>query len=121
MPEKFSRKSFMHTTSMGAASMLLTSSILNLNPSPLRIKAVVFDAFTLFDPRPIFKTVEELFPANGYYSFKKVVHSQYVDANDGFELFVAGFFQCGKQVNSVIGKQRGLSFFLVQRPCQLQN
>ncbi len=65
MPEKISRKSFMHTTSMGAASMLLPSSILNVNPGPLRLKAVIFDAFTLFDPRPIFKTVEELFPAYG--------------------------------------------------------
>jgi 2-haloacid dehalogenase len=65
MPGKISRKSFIYTTSMGTASVLLTSSILNLNPSPLRIKAVVFDAFTLFDPRPIFKAVEELFPANG--------------------------------------------------------
>jgi len=65
MSEKISRKSFIYTTSLGTASVLLKPSMLNLNLNTLKLKAVVFDAFTLFDPRPIFKTVEELFPANG--------------------------------------------------------
>jgi 2-haloacid dehalogenase len=65
MPEKISRKSFTYATGIGTAGMLFKSSIPNLNPGTLKPKAVVFDAFTLFDPRPVFKTVEELFPAYG--------------------------------------------------------
>ena len=65
MRKKISRKSFIYVSSIGTASILLKSSILNLNSNLLKPKAIVFDAFTLFDPRPIFKTVEELFPANG--------------------------------------------------------
>jgi len=65
MPGKISRKSFIYTSSMGAAGIFLEPSVLTLNSNTLKPKAIVFDAFTLFDPRPIFKTVDELFPANG--------------------------------------------------------
>jgi 2-haloacid dehalogenase len=30
-----------------------------------RIKAVAFDAFPIFDPRPVFALAEELFPGTG--------------------------------------------------------
>jgi len=65
MPERINRKKFIYATGMGTASILLKPSLLPLNLNTLKLKAVFFDAFTLFDPRPIFNTVEELFPANG--------------------------------------------------------
>jgi 2-haloacid dehalogenase len=65
MPEKISRKSFIYTTSMGTASILFKPSLPGANSNKSKLKAVAFDAFTVFDPRPIFKTVEQLFPANG--------------------------------------------------------
>jgi len=65
MPERINRKKFIYTTGIGTASILLKPSLRPLNLNTLKLKAVFFDAFTLFDPGPIFKTVEELFPANG--------------------------------------------------------
>ena len=34
-------------------------------PKPSRVKAVVFDAFAIFDPRPVFALADHLFPGAG--------------------------------------------------------
>jgi 2-haloacid dehalogenase len=48
----------------GVATTLLTSTPLKAATKP-RIKAVVFDGFALWDPRPISALVEQLFPGKG--------------------------------------------------------
>lgn len=63
MAGKINRKTFIYSAGLGAASILIKPAVRNLNSDAL--KAIAFDAFTLFDPRPIFKTVEELLPTNG--------------------------------------------------------
>lgn len=57
---KISRKTFIQTTSMATTGMLVVPQLTSNPKAP--IKALVFDAFVIFDPRPILKTVEELFP-----------------------------------------------------------
>lgn len=60
------RKKFIQTAGLGAAGIVLSSSMaLGFEPHPPLIKAIAFDAFPIFDPRPIFKTVNELFPEKG--------------------------------------------------------
>ncbi len=44
--------------------MLAAPNAFAANPGARGIKAIAFDAFAIFDPRPIFKKVEELFPNN---------------------------------------------------------
>ena len=63
MSGKIDRKTFIYSAGLGAVSILLKPPVLKFDSGAL--KAIAFDAFTLFDPRPIFKTVEELFPASG--------------------------------------------------------
>ncbi len=52
-----------------AAAGIVTGVLASLTPAPwasaLRVKAIAFDAFPIFDPRPVFKLVEELFPGKG--------------------------------------------------------
>ncbi|TMI82694.1 MAG: haloacid dehalogenase type II [Bacteroidetes bacterium] len=59
-----SRKTFIQTTSLAATGMFITPGFMS-QPNTLKIKALAFDAFAIFDPRPIFKTVEALFPDQG--------------------------------------------------------
>ena len=56
-----------------------------------KIKAIAFDAFPIFDPRPVFALAEELFPGNGLalsdewrtrqfeYTWLRVVVQRYAD------------------------------------------
>ncbi|VAW67349.1 hypothetical protein MNBD_GAMMA08-2055, partial [hydrothermal vent metagenome] len=46
------------------ASLLPTALLVN-GAQDRKIKAVAFDAFPVFDPRPIFALVEEMFPGKG--------------------------------------------------------
>ncbi|HXA14086.1 MAG TPA: haloacid dehalogenase type II [Opitutaceae bacterium] len=48
-----------------ATSVLATSSLAMGRSSVPKIKAVAFDAFPIFDPRPVFALVEQLFPGHG--------------------------------------------------------
>ena len=59
--KKLTRKTFIHTTSLALAGTLIEGGIPSGSDTP-KIKAIAFDAFAIFDPRPIFKAVEELFP-----------------------------------------------------------
>lgn len=64
--KKINRKDFIQTTSLATAGLLLSSSTtFALGDNQTKIKAIVFDGFPIFDPRPIFKTANELFPEKG--------------------------------------------------------
>jgi 2-haloacid dehalogenase len=48
----------------GAAASVMSASAIPITPNG-RIKAVLFDAFPIFDPRPVFANVLERFPERG--------------------------------------------------------
>ena len=48
-----------------ATSFLATPSLAAGRPPVPKIKAIAFDAFPIFDPRPVFALVEQLFPDHG--------------------------------------------------------
>jgi 2-haloacid dehalogenase len=59
------RREFLEiASSTVAASSIVTSSSSAEAPRP-SIKAIAFDGFPIFDPRPIFALAEELFPGHG--------------------------------------------------------
>jgi 2-haloacid dehalogenase len=72
------------------ASLLSTSMLTQAAEKP-EIKAIAFDAFPIFDPRPIFMLVEKLFPGKGkelssawrtrqfQYQWLRALSGQYVD------------------------------------------
>ncbi|HEV8507723.1 MAG TPA: haloacid dehalogenase type II [Chitinophagaceae bacterium] len=60
--QAISRKAFIQMASLGAAGLLASSS--GLITSNFKIKAIAFDAFAIFDPRPVFQTIHDLFPGN---------------------------------------------------------
>ena len=47
-----------------AAGVLLSTPVAHAATSP-KIKAIAFDAFPIFDPRPVFALAEQLFPGKG--------------------------------------------------------
>ena len=61
----FGRRTFLRLAAASATSALMA----NASPSPgmpsRRIKAIAFDGFTVFDPRPVGELAEGLFPGNG--------------------------------------------------------
>lgn len=62
---KLNRRRFLSLTAAGfAADFLSPFSLASLSAAP-KFKAVVFDAFPIFDPRPIVTLTEELFPGRG--------------------------------------------------------
>lgn len=58
-----SRKQFVQKSSLAATAILIAGDF-SSDSNNAKIKALAFDAFAIFDPRPIFKTVEDLFPDN---------------------------------------------------------
>ncbi len=89
MPLK--RRQFLKYAAGGIASNLLTGSVLAQTAAKPRIKAVAFDAFPIFDPRPIFALAGTLFPGKGRelssawktrqfeYQWLRALSGQYVD------------------------------------------
>lgn len=59
------RREFLNLTAAGVAAGILAPSAFAQTAGQSKIKAVVFDAFPIFDPRPIFKLAGELFPEKG--------------------------------------------------------
>lgn len=60
------RRKFIATTAAGFAGITLTASSLDFFTAPAsRFKAIVFDAFPVFDPRPVTAVVESLYPEKG--------------------------------------------------------
>ena len=59
------RREFLHLTGKGVIGCALLSPIAVLAAKQSRFEAVAFDAFAIFDPRPIFNLAETLFPGKG--------------------------------------------------------
>jgi 2-haloacid dehalogenase len=59
------RREFLNLTALGLATGLLSSPLTARVATGSTVKAIVFDAFPIFDPRPIFALVEQLFPGRG--------------------------------------------------------
>jgi len=59
------RRKFLKLAAAGVIGHSLTTSSITRANSKHKIKAVAFDAFPIFDPRPIFALAEDLFPGKG--------------------------------------------------------
>jgi 2-haloacid dehalogenase len=59
------RREFFGLTAAGVATGLLAANPLAGAATGAKIKAIAFDAFPIFDPRPIFALAETLFPGRG--------------------------------------------------------
>ena len=62
---QLNRREFLNLAAAGIATGLLTSIPLTHAAARQRIKAIAFDAFPIFDPRPVFALAEQLFPGRG--------------------------------------------------------
>lgn len=59
------RREFLHLTAEGVVLSALLSPLRALAATQSQFKAVAFDAFPIFDPRPVFGLAETLFPGKG--------------------------------------------------------
>jgi 2-haloacid dehalogenase len=59
------RRGFLNLVAAGIAAGFLTSTPLARAATKSKIKAIVFDGFALWDPRPISALAEQLFPGKG--------------------------------------------------------
>ena len=85
------RREILKLMAGGAAASILGTSALSQAATKPGIKAIAFDAFPIFDPRPIFALVETLFPGKGKelsnawrirqfeYQWLRALSGQYVD------------------------------------------
>jgi len=61
----FNRREFLSLAPGGVATSLLAAKASAEVRPKTEIKAIAFDAFPIFDPRPVFARAEELFPGRG--------------------------------------------------------
>lgn len=59
------RREFLNLAAAGVVTGLMASSPLARAATSAKIKAIAFDAFPIFDPRPVFALAEQLFPGKG--------------------------------------------------------
>jgi 2-haloacid dehalogenase len=59
------RRQFLALAANAAGAGILRSAVAANSLTPLRIKAIAFDAFPIFDPRPVSALAAELFPGKG--------------------------------------------------------
>jgi len=59
------RRQLLKLMAGGAAASLLATSVLAQAATKPNIKAIAFDGFPIFDPRPIFGLSKTLFPEQG--------------------------------------------------------
>lgn len=59
------RRQFLNLAAAGIATGLLASAPLARATARPKIKAIAFDAFPIFDPRPVFALAEQFFPGRG--------------------------------------------------------
>ena len=59
------RREFLAVAAGGVAASVWSSGLAEQVPSLPRFKAVAFDAFPVFDPRPLSALTEALFPGRG--------------------------------------------------------
>ena len=65
MTNAISRRKFAQTTMLAMAGATFSVQSFAAKPDGNKIKAIAFDGFAIFDARPIFKKVGELFPVKG--------------------------------------------------------
>jgi 2-haloacid dehalogenase len=65
MSTTLSRRTFLGLTAGTTVGTLLQPAPLDATETSAQVRAVAFDAFPIFDPRPIFALAEELFPGRG--------------------------------------------------------
>lgn len=63
--DSISRRKFIQTTGFTIAGLSFSANSFASNSSKTKIKAIAFDGFPIFDSRPVFKKVNELFPEKG--------------------------------------------------------
>lgn len=85
------RREFVALSSAGIAANLLSTNSFAMPVTQPRFRAVVFDGFPIFDPRPISRTADELFPGKGAelintwrtrqfeYTWLRTLEKRYVD------------------------------------------
>jgi 2-haloacid dehalogenase len=85
------RREFLNLAAAGVATGLLATTTSTHAATESKIKAIAFDAFPIFDPRPVFALAEQLFPGKGAelsnawrtrqfeYQWLRVLSRQYVD------------------------------------------
>ena len=85
------RRDFLRLTTASVAAGLLASAPLANAATHSKIKAIAFDAFPIFDPRPVFALAEEFFPGRATelgnewrtrqfeYTWLRTVSGSYVD------------------------------------------
>jgi 2-haloacid dehalogenase len=61
-PPKITRRHFITTKSGIGAASLSTSTFASSREAIHKYRAILFDAFPIFDPRPVFKLVADIFP-----------------------------------------------------------
>jgi len=59
------RRKFLTVSSTLAATISIPAMAANYQIAPPTIKAIIFDGFPIFDPRPVFKMVLQMFPDKG--------------------------------------------------------
>ena len=59
------RRKFLTISSTIAATITIPAIAADYKVAPPKIKAIIFDGFPIFDPRPIFKMVLQMFPEKG--------------------------------------------------------
>ena len=59
------RREFLHLTAEGIVVSILLSPLGALAATQSQFRAIAFDAFQIFDPRPVFDFPETLFPGMG--------------------------------------------------------
>jgi len=65
MKTTLARRQFLSLTASATAGALLERRAVSAVTSDVPAQAIAFDAFPIFDPRPIFALAEELFPGGG--------------------------------------------------------
>jgi len=63
--KQINRRDFINLTAGGIAATALIAPTMAFANEQTKIKAIAFDAFPIFDPRPVFKLVNDLFPDKG--------------------------------------------------------
>jgi 2-haloacid dehalogenase len=65
MRTTMNRREFVGLATGAVAGSLVGRSALSATSVGIRVQAIAFDAFPIFDPRPVFALAEELFPGKG--------------------------------------------------------
>jgi len=65
MKMMLNRRDFLAVTAVAAAGSVVGAVSKTVSAAQSRVPAIAFDALAIFDPRPVFKLAEELFPGQG--------------------------------------------------------